>query len=107
MTVLDNIMVGRHHLLQQQFHHRIALLADRRTARGTRASPQGRGHHRLPRPAVGAQGHRRHAALRVAQARRACPRHGARAEADPARRADGRHEPRGEGGHGALHRRSE
>ncbi len=27
--------------------------------------------------------------------------------ADPPRRADGRHEPRGEGGHGALHRRPE
>ena len=56
MSVLDNIMVGRHHLLQQQFPHRLALLADRRADRGTGASPPGRGDHRLPRPAVGAQG---------------------------------------------------
>ena len=92
---------------EEQFHHGLAVLADRRAARGTRAPPQGGGDHRLPRPAVGAQGDRRHPALRPAQARRTRPRHGAGAAADPARRADGRHELRGKGGHGALHRRSQ
>ncbi len=90
---------------EEQLPHGIAVLADRRAARGARASPQGRGDHRLPRPAVGAQGDRRHPALRPAQARRAGARHGAGAAADPARRADGRHELRREGGHGPLHRR--
>ncbi len=32
MSVLDNIMVGRHHLLEEQLHHGIAVLADRRAA---------------------------------------------------------------------------
>src|SRR6266446_10874511 len=92
---------------EQQFHHGIAVLADRRTARRARASPQGGGDYRFPRPAVGAQGHRRHPALRPAQARRTGARDGAGAATDPARRADGRHELRGKGGHGALHRRSQ
>src|ERR1700704_442170 len=93
--------------LEEQFHHGIAVLADRRAARRARASPQGRGDHRFPRSAAGAQGHRRHPSLRPAQAGRARTRHGAGAAADPARRADGRHEFRGKGGHGALHRRSQ
>ncbi len=92
---------------QKQFHHRIAVLADRRPARGARTPPQGGRDHRLSRPAVGAQGDRRHPALRPAQACRTRPRHGAGAAADPARRTDGRHELRGKGGHGALHRRSQ
>ncbi len=92
---------------EEQFHHGLAVLADRRAARGARASPQGGGDHRFPRPAVGAQGDRRHPALRPAQARRTGARDGAGAAADPARRADGRHELRGKGGHGALHRRSQ
>src|SRR5438876_768942 len=90
---------------EEQFPHGIAVLADRRAARGARAPAQGGGDHRLPRPAVGAQGDRRHPALWLAQTGRACPRHGAGAAADPARRADGRHELRREGGHGPLHRR--
>src|ERR1035437_1640827 len=92
---------------EKQFHHGIAVLADRRAARRARASPQGRGDYRFPRPAVGAQGHRRHPALWPAQALRARARHGAGAATDPARRTDGRHEFRGKGGHGALHRRSQ
>src|SRR5258705_994991 len=92
---------------EEQFHYRGPLLADRRTARRARASPQGERDHRLPRPAVGSKGHRRHPSLRPAQARRACARDGAGAATDPARRTDGRHELRGKGGHGALHRRSQ
>src|SRR5258708_26165999 len=71
----------------------------------TREWQQGRGDHRFPRPAVGAQGHRRHASLWVTQARRTRARDGAGAATDPARRTDGRHEFRGKGGYGALHRR--
>ena len=47
------------------------------------------------------------AALRPAEAGRARPRAGHGAGAPAARRADGRHEPRGEGGHVALHPRRE
>src|ERR1700738_553917 len=92
---------------EKQFHHGIAVLAERRAARTARASPQGRGDHRFPRSAVGAQGDRRHASLRPAQARRARARHGAGAATAPASGADGRHEFRGKGGYGALHRRSQ
>ena len=42
MTVLDNIMVGRHHLLRTTSSP-VALLADRRAARGARASARSRG----------------------------------------------------------------
>src|SRR6266550_4425372 len=92
---------------EEQFHHGISVLVDRRAARRTRTSAQGGGDHRFPRPAAGTQGYRGHAPLRFAQARRARARHGAGAATDPARRTDGRHEFRGKGGHGALHRRSQ
>src|SRR6201999_483168 len=72
---------------EEQFHHGIAVLADRCTERRARASPQGRGDHRLPRPAIGAQGHGRNVALWPAQARRTGARDGAGATTDPARRA--------------------
>src|SRR5258705_8316388 len=92
---------------EEQFHHGISVLVGRRAARRTRTSAQGGGDHRFPRPAAGTQGYRGHAPLRFAQARRARARHGAGAATDPARRTDGRHEFRGKGGHGALHRRSQ
>src|SRR5207302_10437705 len=75
--------------------------------RGSRAPAPGRGNHRLPRDQRDPPGAGRPLALRAAEAGRAWPRarHGARPPA--ARRADGRHEPRGEGGHVALHQRRE
>src|SRR6266481_3366569 len=62
---------------EEQFHHGISVLVDRRAARRTRTSAQGGGDHRFPRPAAGTQGYRGHAPLRFAQARRARARHGA------------------------------
>src|SRR5438552_6104555 len=66
-----------------------------------------RGDHRLPGDPAGAQAGGAHARLRPAEARGAGARAGARAAPALARRADGRHERRGEGGHGALHPRRE
>src|SRR5204863_6768763 len=57
--------------------------------------------------AVGAQGDRRHPGLWPAQGRRAGARDGAGAATDTARRTDGLHELRREGGYGPLHRRSQ
>ena len=109
--------VPRHDGARQ--HHRRALAADApqlllaaaaprpRDGRGGRAPPARRGHHRVPRDRAYPQGAGRRAALRAAEAGRARPR--ARDGAGPAaaRRADGRHEPRREGGHVALHPRRE
>ena len=74
---------------------------------GSRASPPGRGDHRISRDRGDPQDSGRPSALRTAEAGRAWPRarHGARSAA--ARRADGRHEPRRERGHVALHHRRE
>ena len=72
---------------------------------GAGASPQGRGDHRVSGP-PGCPGPRgRHAPLRLAETGRAgsVSRRGAGAP-DPGR-AHGRHEPPGEGGHGAHRRR--
>ena len=104
MTALDNIMTGR--TLKMRRGLLLAARADRAgAARGGGAPPSGRGDHRLPEDPAHPQGAGRPAALRPAEARRARPRarHGARSPA--ARRADGRHERRGEGGHVPLHPR--
>src|SRR3982074_2430682 len=121
MSVLDNIMVGRHHLLKNNFitgslywltgarreeleHRRkveeiidfLDLQSVRKATAGT--LPYG------PRKRVAlARASRRPPPFRPAQARQPRPPQGAGAAADPARRADGRHEFRGKGGHGALH----
>ena len=106
MTALDNIMAGRTLKMHRGFFWQ--LLRYRPGAgRGGRASPPGRGDHRLPRDPAYPQGPGRAAALRAAEARRARPRAGDGARPAAARRADGRHEPRGEGGHVALHPRRE
>lgn len=69
-SVLDNVMVGRHHLLKQ-FHHGIAVLADRR-------APRELEHRRKVEEIIDfldlqsvRKGDRRHPALWPAQARRA------------------------------------
>ena len=107
MSVLDNISVGRHHLMKAGFvrgmvywvggarreeaEHRAAVEEIIDFLRDPEHSQRGRGC----------------ALVRLAQARRARARHRLEARPHPARRADGRHEPRGEGGHGPLHRRSQ
>ena len=82
--------------------------ADRRAvlrpgpARGD-PQPRGRrGDRRLPRDPGDPSESRRHAGLRAAKARRAGPGACARTAGAAARRADGRHERRGDRGHGAL-----
>src|SRR6202051_27156 len=120
MSVLDNIMVGRHHLLKNNFitgslywltgarreeleHRRkVEEIIDFLDLQAVRKGTAGTLPYGLRQQAA-----RGHAALRRAQALRARPRQGAGAAADPARRADGRHELRGKGGHGPLHRRSQ
>ena len=104
MTVLDNIMVGRHHLLKNNFLTGALYWFTGARDRGAGAPPRDRGDHRLPRHPACPQIDRRNAVLRPAQAGRTGARHGAEAGPDPAGRADGRHEPRREGGHGPLHR---
>ena len=107
MSVLDNIMVGRHHLLKNNFitgslywltgarreeleHRRkVEEIIDFLDLQSVRKATAGT----LP--------------YGSAQTRRTGARHGAGAATDPARRTDGRHELRGKGGHGALHRRSQ
>ena len=103
---------GQHHgrptsPLAKQLPQRRALLARRRAEGRAGPPPRGRGDHRLPRNSAHPQGDGGHSALRAAQTGRAGPRHRPEAEADPARRADGRDEPRGKGGHGSLHPRPE
>ena len=70
--------------------------------RGDRAPPARRGDHRLPQDPGNPPDAGRPAALRPAEARRARPRAGDGAGTAAARRADGRHEPGGKGGHVAA-----
>jgi ABC-type sugar transport system ATPase subunit len=101
MTVLDNILLGRHvHMkpgvLRTAFYPWLAQ------ARGDRAPPCGRGDHRLHAAAGRARRARRRHPHRPEEARRAGARAGGRAQLPDPGRADGRHEPGGEGIHGAL-----
>ncbi len=73
-----------------------------------RGGPQprgGRGRRRVPRAAGGAQVLRVDAPLRPAEAGGAGPGAGHGSPPADARRARGRHEPRGDRGHGPLHQR--
>ena len=72
---------------------------------GDRQPRDRRGHHRLPRDPAHPQEGGGHAGLRPAEAGRAGPGAGARAAPAAPRRAHGRDERRGEGGHGPLHPR--
>ena len=74
-------------------------------ARGDRAPRVRRAHHRLPRDPAVPQDAGGPPALRPAEARRPRPRAGDGAAGAAARRADGRHERRGEAGHVPLHPR--
>ena len=106
MTALDNIMAGRTLKMHSELLLAIAALRAG-DGRGSRASPPRRGDHRLPQDPGNPPHAGRPAALRPAEARRTRPRarHGAGPAA--ARRADGRHEHRREGGHVALRPRRE
>src|ERR671920_86517 len=75
---------------------------------GGRISFAGQDITRLPtrgRAAIGIGRTFQNLALWAAKAGGTGPRQGAKAQTDPARRADGGHESRGEGGHGPLHPR--
>ena len=106
MTVLDNIMLGRHvHMRagvlssfiywgfaqKEELAHRARVeeLIDFLELQNIRKQPSAA------------------SAVRAAQARRARSRAGAGTQGAAARRTDGRHEPGREGGHGALHPRGE
>ena len=105
MTVLDNIMLGRHVHMKSGILSVFCLLGPGAEG-GDRASRAVRGADRLSRTAGSAQAADQRARLRAAQAGRAGARAGARTEAVAARRADGRDEPGRKGGHGPLrHRR--
>ena len=105
MTVLDNLMLGRHVHMRRNVLARARSTGGRRSARrSSTASSSRRSIDFLEIEAV-----RKHAGrpprLRPAEARRARPRALPAAQHAAARRADGRHERRGEGGHGPLHPR--
>ena len=102
MSTLDNIMTGRtlkmrRGVLAHMLHWGACA------ERGDQPPRGGRAHHRFPGDRAHPQDAGRQAALRPAEARRARPRAGHGAGAAAARRADGRHEPRGEAGHEPLH----
>ena len=102
MTALDNIMAGRTLKMHANFFWQLLRYGPALT-RGDRAPQARRGDHRLPRDrSTSARSPVGRAALRPAEARRARPRAGDGAGPAAARRADGRHEPRGEGGHVAA-----
>ncbi len=104
MTVLDNLMLGRHCLMKTGILSG-GLFLGRAAREEVAPPPAGRGDHRLPGDPAHPQEDRRHAGLRPAEAGRAGPGAGPRTEAAAARRADGRHEPGGDRGHGPLHPR--
>ena len=106
LTVLDNLMLGRHVRMRSGVLSQRALLGPG-PARGDPPPRSLRGDHRVPEAAGSAQAADRGAGLRPAQARRAGAGAGAGAQGAAARRADGRHEPGREGGHGALRARRE
>ncbi len=82
------------------------LLPGPRAARRGRAAPRrGRTDHRLPRDRPHPPRLRGRPALRFAKARGNGARTGNAAQGADARRAGGRHEPRRDGRHGALHPR--
>ena len=104
MSVLDNIMTGRNlkmttNLFQQAIRWGAAEREETDAARRRRAD------HRLPRDPAVPQDAGRPAALRPAEAGRPRPGAGDGAAGAAARRADGRHERRGEAGHEPLHPR--
>ena len=106
MTVLDNIMLGRH------VHMRSGVFASLiywgfRATRGNRPPRTRRGVDRIARTAEHSQTTQRRPALRPAQARRARPRPRPGTQGPTARRTDGWDEPGGKGGHGPLRPRSE
>ena len=102
MSVLDNIMTGRNlrmksSLLLAGAAHRPGARARRSsTARWSSASSTSSRSRRIRKTPVG------QLALRPAEARRPRPRAADGAAAAAARRADGRHERRGEAGHVPL-----
>ena len=104
LTVLDNLMLGRHTPPAVR-HARRDRLAGPGPAAGARRPGRGRGDRRLPRAGAVAPAAGRPAAVRRAEAGRARPGAGHGAEAAAARRAGGGHEPRGDRGHGPLHPR--
>jgi ABC-type branched-subunit amino acid transport system ATPase component len=92
MTVLDNIMVGRHHLLKNNFLTGALYWF-------TGARDEELAHRReieeiidFPRHPACPQIDRRNPVLRPPQTGRTGARHGAEAGPDPAGRTDGRHE---------------
>ena len=103
LTVLDNLMLGRHQHIDYGFV-RPSCGAAGPAARSSSTAAR-RGDRRLPRARAVAQHAGRPAAVRRAEAGRARPRarHGAQAAA--ARRAGGGDEPRGDRGHRPLHPR--
>ena len=104
LTVLDNLMLGRHQHIHYGFPAAFLWRGRARSA-GARAPRRRGGDRRLPRAPGVAHPARGAAAVRRAEAGRARPgpRHGA--QAAPAGRAGGRHEPRGDRGHRPLHPR--
>ena len=84
LTVLDNLMLGRHVLMRAGVAEQRRLLGPG-AARGNKAPRRVRGDHRVPETAGPAQAADGGAALRLAQARGAGPRAGAGAQ-DPAAR---------------------
>ena len=106
MTTLDNILAGRALKMRRGFFWQLSALRSG-AARGSRASAPRRGDHRFSGNRRHPQNSGRPPALRLAKARRAWPRAGDGAGSSAARRADGRHEPRRERGHVALHHRRE
>ena len=104
LTVIDNLMLGRHQHIGYGFVAAFAL-ARAGAQRGARQPAVRRGDRRLPRAGAVARAARRAAALRRPEAGRAGPGAGHGAEAAAARRAGGRHEPRGDRGHRPVHPR--
>jgi len=95
MSVLDNIMVGRHHLLKKQFHQRESLywLTGARGARNLSNRRKVERNHRLSstcnrcaRRLAGTLPYGLRKRVELARAM------GVGAATDPARRADGRYE---------------
>ena len=104
LSVIDNLMLGRHHLMKTGADRRCALVGAG-PARGDRPPPPLRRDHGPARPRRLPAPPGRHPALRHPEADRARARPGHGPDPPAPRRAGGRHEPRRDRGHGRPHQR--
>ena len=106
LTVLDNLMLGRHHASAATARWPRSIRVGKAAARRLRNREVGRGHHRVPRAASRGASPTSAMLPYGVQKRVELGRALAMApEAAAARRAGGRDEPRGDRGHGPLHPR--